>query len=138
MALGPTGASVTAHGAQRTHGGSGLADGSLHEEMGSLLGEPAKAMHGRGEEQQPRDETPPDNRGAEHDPKGAHGEKLARSQLRTIGRKYEPRSARRRLRPRGRGPSRATARAPRFAQRCTPSRPRSQGRDIMQLVCYVL
>ncbi len=66
-------------------------------------------MHGRGEEQQPRDETPPDNRGAEHDPKGAHGEKLARSQLRTIGRKYEPRSARRRLRPRGRGPSRATA-----------------------------
>src|SRR2546428_3580802 len=83
MALGPTGASVTAHGAQRTHGGSGLADGSLHEEMGRLLGEPAKAMHGRGEEQQPRDETPPDNRGAEHDPKGAHGEKLARSRLRT-------------------------------------------------------
>src|SRR5207249_2438344 len=49
------------------------------------------SMHGRGEEQQPRDETPPDNRGAEHDPKGVHGEKLARSRLRTIGRKYEPR-----------------------------------------------
>src|SRR5207245_8789075 len=94
-------------------------------EMGRLLGEPAKAMHGRGEEQQPRDETPPDNRGAEHDPKGVHeGEKLARSRLRTIGRKYEPRSARRRLRPRGRGPSRATAADPRewLARHLTPPR----------------
>ena len=35
---GRPGASVAAHGAQRTHGGSGLADGSLHEEMGRLLG----------------------------------------------------------------------------------------------------
>jgi len=84
MALGPTGASVTAHGAQRTHGGSGLADGSLHEEMGRLLGEPAKAMHGRGEEQQPRDETPPDNRGAEHDPKGAHWEKLVSRRVNSL------------------------------------------------------
>jgi len=60
---------------------------------GETSRQPAKARHGRGEEQQPRDETPPDNRGAEHDPKGVHeGEKLARSRLRTIGRKYEPSS----------------------------------------------
>jgi len=69
----------------------------------------AKAMHGRREEKQPRDDTPPEKRGAEPDPKGVHSEKLARSRLHAISRKYEPRSARRRLRPQGRGLSRATA-----------------------------